>query len=85
MSKFQLESIWKPTVVPNLTIYGVIDHLPVFEYYHILFFQFVLLQGALEHWSENVWLFRAAVFVDENNQLLPVPHICIQGLELFGG
>jgi len=33
----------------------------------------------------NVWLFRAAILVDEISQLLPVPHICLRGLELFGG
>jgi len=85
ISKFQLERIWKATVVRNLAIYGVIDHMPVFVYSHIFFFQFVFLQGALEHWCENVWLFRATDFVAEMNQLLPVPHICIRGLELFGG
>jgi len=85
MSKFQLESIWKATVVRNLVIYGVIDHLPMFVNSHILLFQFILLQGALEHWSENVWLFWAAIIVDESNQLLPVPHISMLGLELFGG
>ena len=30
-------------------MYGVIDHLPVFVYSHMLFFQFILSQGALEH------------------------------------
>jgi len=83
MSKFQLESIRKTTVVRNLAIYGVIDHLPVFGYSYILFFQFILLKGALEHRFENVWLFRAAVFVDEITQLLSVPHICLRGSELF--
>jgi len=85
MSKFQLESIWTATVVWNLAICGVIDHLPAFVYSNILFFQFVLVQGALEHWCETVSLVWAAVFVDEINQLLPVPHICLWCLELFGG
>jgi len=85
MSKFQLESIRKTAVVQNLAIYGVINHLAVFVYYHILLIQFVLLQGTLEQQFEDVWLFRAAVFVDEINQLLPVPHICVRGLELFWG
>jgi hypothetical protein len=85
MSKFQLESIGTTTVVRNLAIYGVIDHLAVFVYSHILFVQCVLLQGALEHRFENLWLFWAAVFVDEIRQLLPVPHICLRGLELFRG
>jgi len=85
MSKLQLESIRKTTVVRNLAIYGVIDHLALFVYSDILFFQLVLLQGAPEHRFENVWLFRATVFVDEINQLLPLPHICVRCLELFRG
>jgi len=85
MSKFQLESIRKATVVRNLAIYGVIDHLAVFVYSHILCFRFVLLQGALEHRFEKVSLFRAAVLVNEINQLLPMPYICVRGLELFRG
>jgi hypothetical protein len=57
----------------------------MFVYSHILFFHFVLLQGAPEHLSENVWVFCAAVFVDEINHLLSVPHISIRGMEWFGG
>jgi len=84
MSKFQLEILWKATVLRNLAIYGVHNHLPVYIWSQILFLQFCLLQGPLEHQCHNVWLFWASVLVDKINQLLPVPHICIQGLGFLG-
>jgi len=39
---------------------------------YLLFIQFVLLQGALEHRSYTIWLFQASIFVDEIDQHLPV-------------
>jgi len=85
VSKFQLQCIWKATVVWNLAIYGVNYHLPVCISSQTFCFQFVLLQGAVEHQCWKVRHFAASVCVDEINHLLPVPHICIQGLEMFGG
>jgi len=85
VSKFQLDSIWKATVVRNLPIYGSIHELPGWIYSHILFVPFVLLQGAAEQRWQNVWLFQGYVLVNEINQLYLVPHICVRGMELFGG
>jgi len=85
MSKFQLEGIRKRTVVRNLAIDGVDYHLPMCIQSHMLFVQFVLLWGAVKYRCWKGWLIWASVLVDNIIQLLPVPHICIQGLELFGG
>jgi hypothetical protein len=85
VSKFQLESISQATVVRNLVIYGLHYDLPIWIQSHILFFQFGLLQGELEQRCHTVWLFWACILLYEINQLLPVHHICIRGLDLFGG
>jgi len=51
----------------------------------MVFVQFILLQGALEHRCYNVWPFHPAAYVVKINQLLPVPHIGIQRMEFFRG
>ena len=85
VSKFELESISKATVVQNLAIYGVNYHLPMCINSHILFVQFILIQEALDWQRLNVWHFQATLSVKEVDQLLPVPQIGIWGKELFWG
>jgi len=82
VSKIQLESIRKATVVQTLTIYGVRYNFPVCFECHIIFVWFAQLQCVLELRCSNVWLFRTSVCVGEINQLLQGPYIRIQGLEL---
>jgi len=45
----------------------------------------LLHQAACLYCSQTIWFFRATIFFDEINQLLPVPHICVPGLALDAG
>jgi len=42
-------------------------------------------QGAHAYRSQTVWFFQATISFDDINQLLLVPHICVQSLELIDG
>jgi len=71
------------TEVQILAIYVFIHQLPIWVLSHTLFHLVLLVQDELECPWEVVWLFDGFIISNQIKQLLPMPYICIQCLQLF--